>query len=269
MGNLQRWTLRLLWALVSIPTVAIFGDLAVSAFRDDPWFLVELGQRLLGVQGFWVGCVLSFGLGAGGLLLKAAQHVDKARYRALTDRMNVFANDVFTHELTGERVSLLLGRAHDIERRMKAVGLPGMETQDRWNAPTLVLKFGMMCNQVSGALEEGDTKTAVDLMENLNAISVEVNDGPRPPSHDDLKNQINECRVMIANWGDNANHREQRREMESSPEFLALYRHLSDGFKTQFNKNVLGIIHRGRPDRPFLMWLLSQELDRIEGEGGL
>ena len=269
MGTLQRWTLRLLWALVSIPFVAIVGDLAVSAFRDDPWFLVEFGQQLLGVQGFWVACVLSFGLGAGGLLLKAAQHIDKTRYHSLTERMNDFATDVFTHELTGERVSLLLGRAEDIERRMKAVGLPGLEPQDRWNAPTLVLKFGMMCNRVRGALEDGDSKTARELMENLNTISIEVNEQPSVQSQNEIRKQIKECRTMIANWGDNASHRNQRREMESWPEFLALKRYMSDGFMETFESDPAAIILPVRPDRPALMWMLENELNRLEKEWAL
>lgn len=80
---------------------------------------------------------------------------------------------------------------------------------------------------------------------------------------------IDACRDMIASWGDNAGHREQKREMERWAEFLALKRYLSDSFKRVFDQNPLAIINADRPDRPYLMGRLESELDRLEEEWGL
>lgn len=80
---------------------------------------------------------------------------------------------------------------------------------------------------------------------------------------------IADCRKMIAEWGDNHSHYDQRAAMEASPSFLLLGSHFSQHFRDYLARNMLGTIDPSRHHRPMAMAALAAQLDRLEKEWGL
>ena len=80
---------------------------------------------------------------------------------------------------------------------------------------------------------------------------------------------IADCRKMIAEWGGNHSHYDQRAAMEASPSFLLLDSHFSQHFSDYLARNALGTIDPGRHHRPMAMAALATQLDRLEEEWGL
>lgn len=150
-------------------------------------FLVSaavIDAQWLGNSAVWIVPLCLSGIAATWLIERRSKRKtiagrkperDDLRVPALAEKMLAYSNDVLANELTSDRAALLMGRVGDIDRRMRALGLPGMETQDRWNLPTLALKFGMMSSRVGGALEEGDLVSASAILAELNAITRQAN----------------------------------------------------------------------------------------------
>lgn len=171
MGTISRYILWVAYAAVSVPAAAIFGQLAVNQFDHDPWFLVSWGQSILGNQGFWVACVLSFGLGLGVLLMRLAQEMDRGRYKHLIDDIRALDSEISQGlPLTDDRTFALLGRASSIERQLEQAGIATFTASPDTNRPTLVTKANMVFKQIEHALRVGDKRSASKIVNEFNAL---------------------------------------------------------------------------------------------------
>lgn len=80
---------------------------------------------------------------------------------------------------------------------------------------------------------------------------------------------IADCRNMVAEWGGNHSHSDQREAIERNPSFQMMRRHLEPRFLEFLARRAGAFIDSNEPHRAMLMAALASQLDRLETEWDL
>jgi hypothetical protein len=172
---------KVLWLAVSgvftFVAVTIAGQMISNAFNKNPWFLLELGQHLLGVQGFWIFCVAATAIWLGVLATRGANYLDRTRFHNLIQDMKKITHEVSNGLPSSEDKLLhLLSKCAAIEGQMERAGISTYSPSNPADKSTTIFKSSLIYDQIISSLRIGDKRTASKIVERYNALENGDND---------------------------------------------------------------------------------------------